>query len=288
MNLSEVANGTTSIQRMEEYIECDDFEAEFETPEAKSSWPRTGQIQVKNVNVRYRKDLPLVLKNISCDIRSGERVGIVGRTGCGKSTFLLTLNRILEMDKGVIDKNEILIDGQNVQKIGLHHLRKNITTIPQDPWLMEGTVKMQVDPFGKHSDQEIINVVNLVGLNESIPTPILNYQVEASGKNLSLGQRQLISLCRAILSNPKILLMDEATSNIDQKTDQKIQQILKNQFKYTTIITIAHRLDTVMDYDKIIVLEKGSVAEKGTVQELLSLKKGIFKGMVEESNNKSK
>ena len=274
---------------MQEYIEFSDFEAEFYTPTVEETWPETGQISLQNVNVRYRENLPLVLKNVSFEIGKNSRVGIVGRTGSGKSTMLLTLTRILEMEaceaqKGGKPKNQILIDGKNIRDMGLFHLRSNITTIPQDPWLLEGSLSLQIDPFEKYSEDEILKVVNLVGLNESIPEPILKYHVSPSGKNLSLGQRQLISLCRAILSNPKILLMDEATSNIDQKTDHKIQQILKEQFKHTTIITIAHRLDTVMDYDQIVVLDNGSVVEQGTVQELLNREEGVFKGMVKEQN----
>ena len=283
----------SSIQRIKQYVDFDDFEADFETPEPRKNWPDNGEISIKNVSVRYRQNLPLVLDNVSFNIQAKENIGIVGRTGSGKSTFLLALTRILELCENNQKQGDSLpsmgaieIDGINIAKVGLHHLRNQITAIPQDPWLVEGTLKFTVDPLNKYSDEDVSRVVKLVGLDETIPGNILEHQVESSGSNLSLGQRQLLALARAILSSPKILLLDEATSNIDKKTDLKIQSIIRNQFKNTTVITIAHRLDTVMDYDKIVVLENGKLVEMGAVDELMNRKNSVFRGMVDEQKEK--
>jgi ABC-type multidrug transport system fused ATPase/permease subunit len=147
-------------------------------------------------------------------------------------------------------------------------------------------LRFTIDPFKAYKDEEILRVLKLVGLDETIEGDILKHEIATSGSNLSLGQRQLLSLSRAILSSPRILLLDEATSNIDKKTDQKIQNILKNEFENTTVITIAHRLETVMDYDKIVVLEAGKLVEIGSVQELMDKENGMFRGMVEEQREK--
>ena len=291
-NINALTQSMNAIQRIEDQVDFDEFEANFDAPQPQKDWPNTGKISIKNISIRYRKNLPLVLDNISFEIVPNENIGIVGRTGSGKSTFLLAVTRLLELaenencDSQVPKLGTIEIDGVDISKIGLHHLRKIITTIPQDPLLFEGKLKFSIDPLGLHSEEEIVRAVKLVGLDETIQGNILEHEIESSGKNLSLGQRQLLAFARAILSSPKILLLDEATSNIDKKTDLKIQNIIRNEFKNSTVITIAHRLDTVMDYDKIIVLDNGKLAEMGSVKELIERKNSIFSGMVQEQREK--
>lgn len=187
--MSEVVKGMSSIQRVKEYIDFNDFEADFAIPEPVKAWPATGEIEIKDVSVRYREKLPLVLNKLSFNINNKENVGIIGRTGSGKSTFLLTLTRILELaeNENSTTKGSIKIDGQDISKIGLHHLRNHITAIPQDPWLVEGSLRFSIDPFEKYSDEEIIRVIKLVGLDETISGDILQHEIATSGSNLSLG-----------------------------------------------------------------------------------------------------
>jgi len=245
------------------------------------SWPSEGTINVKDVAVRYRPSLPLALHGASFSVPSGSRVGVVGRTGSGKSTIVQTLFRLLETECG-----EIKIDGVNISKIGLHRLRTSISVIPQHPTLFSGsTVRENLDVFGLHSEEAIHEVLRSAHLTEVIselPKGIDSI-VSEGGSNFSVGQRQLLCLARAILSKNKILILDEATASVDRRTDQMLQESLQESFGDATIIAVAHRLDTVIDHDYILVLGQGKVLEFGTPSDLLRTTGGAFFTMVEDT-----
>ena len=234
------------------------------------NFPQSGKIEFRNFSVRYRPDTKIVLKNITFSIKSGEKIGVVGRTGSGKSTLCLCLFRILEPTKG-----KIFIDDVDITKIGLSLLREIITVIPQDPTLIEGTLRENLDPMGIFSDEDIIFHINLIGLAYLIAEKGLNFKVKEDGKNLSSGEKQLICMVRAMLRKSKIVLMDEATSSVDYNTEKLIQKALLNNLKGSTIITIAHRIKTIINYDRILVLDKGELIEEGTPHSLIE-KKGVF------------
>ncbi|KAL8926765.1 MAG: hypothetical protein Q9172_001641 [Xanthocarpia lactea] len=305
-----------AVERLKEYMDVEQ-EAAAIKPEARppGDWPSHGAIEFINYSTRYRPDLDPVLKNVSFKVQPGERVGIVGRTGAGKSSLALALFRGLEAEEG-----KIVIDGVDIGLIGLQDLRESITVVPQDPTLFTGTIRSNLDPFGLFTDDEIFSTlrrVQLVGANTqtrrsrmaSETTEAVNgttdhnltltktftnsrentnifesltSAVTESGSNLSQGQRQLLCLARALLKAPKVLLMDEATASIDYATDSKIQDTLR-EVKDSTIITIAHRLQTIIDYDKVLVLDKGKVVEYDAPWELITQEDGIFQGMCEMS-----
>ena len=220
--------------------------------------------------MKYRPDTKIVLKNLTFTINSGEKIGIVGRTGSGKSTLCLCLFRILEPTLG-----QIFIDDIDITKIGLSLLREIITVIPQDPTLIEGTLRENLDPAGNFSDDDMIFNINIIGLAYLISDDGLDFQIKEDGKNLSSGEKQLICMVRAILRKSKIILMDEATSSVDYNTEKLIQKTLLNNLKGSTIITIAHRIKTIINYDRILVFDKGEVIEEGSPNSLIE-KKGVF------------
>lgn len=317
-----------SVERVKEYLEIDQ-EARAVIPETRppGNWPSQGAIHFINYSTRYRLDLEPVLKNVTFVVRPGEKVGIVGRTGAGKSSLALALFRGLEAEEG-----KILIDDIDIGLIGLQDLREAITMVPQDPTLFTGTIRSNLDPFGLFTDEEIFNTLRRVQLigsalsvtssnsgvheiealvtfpkstpsefdesdaglnlakkttdtqeNVNIFTNLLS-PVAESGSNLSQGQRQLLCLARALLKSPRVLLMDEATASIDYATDGKIQETLR-EVKESTIITIAHRLQTIIDYDKVLVLDKGEVVEYDSPSTLISREGGAFRGMCEMSGH---
>jgi ABC-type multidrug transport system fused ATPase/permease subunit len=308
-----------SVERIKEYLDVEqEAEPVIEKTRPAANWPSEGSVEFINYTTRYRPDLEPVLRNVSFKINPLEKVGIVGRTGAGKSSLALALFRGLEAEEG-----QILIDDVDIGRIGLQDLRESITIVPQDPTLFTGTIRSNLDPFSLFTDEDIFTAlrrVQLVGpatsltnpstpLTTSRPTtpgqadgtssptgtssPITNKNVflnlsspvTESGNNLSQGQRQLLCLARAMLKNPKVLMMDEATASIDYNTDSKIQETIR-ELK-STIVTIAHRLQTIVDYDKVLVLDKGCVVEYGHPYELLKKdgKDAIFKGMCEMSGD---
>ena len=205
-------------------------------------------------------------------MNGNEKVGVVGRTGSGKSTICLCLFRILEPLTGTI-----YIDDEDITTIGLDLLRKNITIIPQDPCLMEGTLKYNIDPFNKFQEEEIISILKKIGFEYTeSDDKILDRKIEQSGTNLSVGEKQLICICRAILRKSKIVVMDEATANIDMTTEEKIQNAIQYVLENSTVITVAHRIKTIINYDKILVLNSGEIAEFDTPKNLLNNEKSMF------------
>ncbi|EIN07961.1 P-loop containing nucleoside triphosphate hydrolase protein [Punctularia strigosozonata HHB-11173 SS5] len=249
-------------------------------------WPASGALHAEKLSARYAVDSPEVLREVTFDIKSGERVGVVGRTGAGKSTITLALLR------GILTGGQVLYDGIDIHNINLDALRANITLIPQHPDLLSGSLRDNLDPFGEHDDATLNDALRSAGLfrlqKEGDPAAItLDSEVESGGSNFSHGQRQIIALARAYVRKSKLMIMDEATAAIDYETDAAIQESIRtNLGSDITIITIAHRLQTIMDSDKIMVLDSGRLVEFGTPKELLSQKKGLFFELVERSHDK--
>nr|XP_020037160.1 multidrug resistance-associated protein 1 isoform X1 [Castor canadensis] len=277
---SEMETNIVAVERLKEYSEIEK-EAPWQIQETAppSNWPQVGRVEFRDYGLRYREDLDLVLKHISITIDGGEKVGIVGRTGAGKSSLTLGLFRINESAEG-----EIIIDGVNIAKIGLHNLRFKITIIPQDPVLFSGSLRMNLDPFSQYSDEEVwtaLELAHLKGFVSALPDK-LNHECAEGGENLSVGQRQLVCLARALLRKTKILVLDEATAAVDLETDNLIQSTIRTQFEDCTVLTIAHRLNTIMDYMRVIVLDKGEIRECGPPSDLLQ-QRGIFYSMAKDA-----
>ncbi|KJZ73976.1 hypothetical protein HIM_06644 [Hirsutella minnesotensis 3608] len=299
-----------SMERVKEYLDLEQEAApineDFRPP---PSWPEKGNVEFVNYSTRYREQLDPVLRDISLKIQAKEKVGIVGRTGAGKSSLALAIFRALEAESG-----RVVIDGIDISQIGLRDLREKITIVPQDPTLFMGTIRTNLDPFDQYTDEEVFNAlrrVQLIGPEEqgraAVSVPAIHVSSESSaverpaspsatnknvfldlsspvsesGSNLSQGQRQLLCLARAMLKRPTVLVMDEATASIDYSTDSKIQETIRELTG--TVITIAHRLQTIVDYDKVLVLDRGVVVEYGHPWELISKEDGSFRSMCDMS-----
>lgn len=277
---SDVETNIVSVERCFEYTKLETEAAAKSDFELDKDWPSKGVVKFKNYSTTYREDLSPVLNDLTFEIQSNEKVGIVGRTGAGKSTLTLAMFRILEPSQGTIE-----IDGIDIKTLGLDDLRSNLTIIPQDPFLYSDTLRMNLDPFSKYTDDEIWRALDLASLRDFVQSEAegLNKLITEGGKNLSVGQRQLICLARALLRGTKVLILDEATASIDFETDELIQKTIRSAFAENTIITIAHRLNTIIDYDKVIVLENGKLKEFDSPTALLSNKDSIFYSMAKES-----
>ena len=282
---AEVVNQMVSVERVLAFGKLEPeapLEQDDDVALLKRGWPKHGNIDVEGLTVRYRPSLPPALKNVSFRIPEGSRVGVVGRTGSGKSTLTQALFRLLEAEEG-----RIIIDGVDVSKLGLHALRTNISVIPQVPTLFSGcTVRENLDLFGLHSDEAIRNVLDdchLTLVMNELPNGWDSIVAEG-GSNFSVGQRQLLCLARAILSHSRILILDEATASVDRRTDKLLQDTLSASFSDGTIIAVAHRLDTVIDNDLILVLGGGKVLEFGSPAELIRAG-GPFSSMVNDTGD---
>uniref|UniRef100_A0A1B0DM26 ABC-type glutathione-S-conjugate transporter n=1 Tax=Phlebotomus papatasi TaxID=29031 RepID=A0A1B0DM26_PHLPP len=279
---SDVETNIVAVERIKEYAETKQ-EAPWELPNATvpTNWPEVGTVEFKNFQVRYREGLELVLRGIDFVVDGGQKVGIVGRTGAGKSSLTLSLFRIIESAGG-----SILIDGQDISKLGLHTLRSRLTIIPQDPVLFSGSLRMNLDPFNSHSDDDVWRALEHAHLRAFVKglTAGLNHEVSEGGENLSVGQRQLVCLARALLRKTKVLILDEATAAVDLETDDLIQRTIRTEFKDCTVLTIAHRLNTILDSDRVIVLDRGQILEFSSPSELLQDKKSAFYSMAKDAN----
>ena len=308
--LAEVENNMNSTERVHYYGTELEQEAPLSLPNESITpeWPAHGEIEFRDVAMRYRPGLPLVLKDFSLHVRGGERIGVVGRTGAGKSSIMSTLFRLVELSGG-----QISVDGVDIAKVGLADLRGRMAIIPQDPTLFKGTVRSNLDPFGKHGDHELWNALrasDLVGERDeqrqlpeadekdqppspsssSPPTPTrttaptdkisLDTPTTEEGLNFSLGQRQLMALARALVRHARIIICDEATSSVDMATDERIQRSMRSGFAGSTVLCIAHRLRTVLGYDRVVVMDRGGIVEVGTPWELWC-GDGVFRGMCE-------
>ncbi|CAF4226614.1 unnamed protein product, partial [Adineta steineri] len=279
---SEIEANITSVERINEYAELTP-EAPWEIPDRKppSYWPANGNIQIMDLSTRYRNNLQLVLKNLTIDIQSGEKIGIIGRTGSGKSSLCLTLFRIIEPTNGTI-----MIDNVDIRLIGVHDLRSKLTIIPQDAVIFAGTVRFNVDPFGHYSDTEIWHALELTHMKQRIAKMDdgLLHLLAEGGQNMSAGERQLLCLARALLRKSKIFILDEATAAIDMETDRLIQLTIRSAFKDATVLTIAHRLHTILDSNRILVLSNGCVEEFDEPMRLAANPNSAFAKLLENAN----
>jgi ATP-binding cassette subfamily C (CFTR/MRP) protein 1 len=285
-SFTETEAAMNSVERMLYYCEHVEQEAAYEIPEAipPSDWPQTGNITFKDVFLRYRQDLDFVLKGISAEIYGSEKIGIVGRTGAGKSSLMAALFRLIELDKGYIT-----IDGIDISKIGLYHLRSNLSIIPQDPVLFSGTIRFNLDPFDKYTDQEVWQALERAHMKKTVQSlPLqLSEKVVEYGENFSVGQRQLFCLARAILRQTKVLVLDEATASVDLETDALIQHTVRSEFADRTVLTIAHRLNTIIDSDRIMVLDQGELVEFDSPKKLLSDENSKFSGLCKQTGKQN-
>lgn len=320
-SLRQYANIELNMNATERVIEYSNIELENQGgADAPAAWPTEGRLEVHDLVVGYAPELPPILKGLSFTVEKNQRVGVVGRTGAGKSSLTLALFRFLEAREG-----QILIDGLDVSKLKLHDLRSRLAIIPQDPVLFSGTVRTNLDPFDEYSDSELYDALTRVhlisasldddetltsqtatprqpgGTGANTPgtaTPSqtnanvftsLEAPISEGGLNISQGQRQLLCLARAIVARPKLMVLDEATSAVDMETDALIQQSIRTEFgrNATTLLVIAHRLSTIADFDRILVMDAGKAVEFGAPRELMGIEDGVFKNLVDNSGEKA-
>ncbi|CAL0317439.1 unnamed protein product [Lupinus luteus] len=284
-NLCNLENKIISVERILQYTS---IPAEpplvVEETRPDPSWPSYGEVEIHDLQVRYAPHLPLVLRGLTCTFLGGLKTGIVGRTGSGKSTLIQTLFRIVEPTAGVV-----MIDGINISSIGLHDLRSRLSIIPQDPTMFEGTVRSNLDPLEEYSDEQIWEALDKCQLGEEVRKKEgkLDSAVSENGENWSMGQRQLVCLGRVLLKKSKVLVLDEATASVDTATDNLIQQTLKNHFSNSTVITIAHRITSVLDSDMVLLLSQGLIEEYDSPETLLEDKASSFAQLVAEYTMRS-
>lgn len=285
--LAEVENAMNSTERLHYYGTELEEEPPLRLTSVPPSWPQNGGIVFSEVQMRYREGLPLVLHGLNLTVAGGERIGVVGRTGAGKSSIMSVLFRLVELTGG-----RISIDGIDISTVGVKDLRTRLAIIPQDPTLFRGTIRSNLDPFNEHSDLELWSALrqsDLVDSNSTLEDGSkirgridLDSVVEEEGLNFSLGQRQLMALARALVRGSQIIVCDEATSSVDAETDKKIQKTMALAFKGKTVLCIAHRLKTIIGYDRICVMDQGRIIE---LDKPLSLWEdgGVFRGMCDRS-----
>ena len=286
-----------SMNSTERILEYSEMVTEDNTgADVPASWPSEGVIEIENLVTGYSADQP-VLKGLSFKVERNQRIGVVGRTGAGKSTLTLALFRFLNASAG-----RISIDGTDISTIKLSDLRSRLAIVPQDPVLFSGTIRSNLDPFNEHTDKDLLNALSQVHINQSVNLATstqqtnevnknrifgsLSFPISEGGHNLSQGQRQLLCLAHAILSRQKIMVMDEAASSVDKATDMLIQRSIHEGFQNRTMIVIAHRLSTVADFDKILVLGEGRVVEFDEPKVLME-RKGAYWKMVQQSGERA-
>ncbi|KAE8781261.1 ABC transporter C family member 10 [Hordeum vulgare] len=274
------ANQIISVERVNQYMDIKSEAAEvIEENRPAPDWPQIGSVELRDLKIRYRKDAPLVLHGISCKFEGGDKIGIVGRTGSGKTTLIGALFRLVEPAGG-----KIFIDSLDITTIGLHDLRSCLGIIPQDPTLFQGTVRYNLDPLGQFSDQQIWEVLDKCQLLEAVQEKEhgLDSPVAEDGSNWSMGQRQLFCLGRALLRRCRILVLDEATASIDNGTDVLLQKTIRTEFTHCTVITVAHRIPTVMDCDMVLAMSDGKVVEYDKPTNLMETEGSFFRELVKE------
>ena len=282
-NLVDVEGYMVSVERMRHYSTCEMEKINFSI-EPKLSWPEDGQITFKNVSMRYRDGLPLVLSGLNLCIGKGEKVGICGRTGAGKSSVMVSLLRLVELSGGCIE-----IDGIDISQVTMSRLRLGCAIIPQDPVLFSGTLRFNIDPFAEYTDEQVWQALREVQMIDRIQSNPLHLQaiVSENGSNFSVGEAQLICIARALLRRSTVVLLDEATASCDGRTDELIQTVMRTAFKDATVLTIAHRLETIIFYDRIAVVENGQISECASPKDLLSDPSSTFTALVNEMGEES-
>ena len=262
---SEVENYMTSVERVITYAHIEQepgYQCHHQPPE---SWPEHGRLQVKNLGLVYYNGGPEILKDVSFAADAAEKIGIAGRTGAGKSSLVSALFRMPQ------PTGHVSIDGVDIGDINIQNSRRAISVITQNPILFTGSLRMNLDPFEEYEDKELwdaLEEASLKAMVKKLPQQ-LSEEVKECGANFSVGERQLLCLARALLKRDKIIVMDEATANVDYRTDQLIQETIRTKFKHCTVMTIAHRLNTIIDYDRVLVLENGQVVEYDKPENLL-------------------
>ncbi|XP_032233715.2 ATP-binding cassette sub-family C member 4 [Nematostella vectensis] len=277
---SEVENEMTSVERVISYTRLPSEPGYSRQTLPCEDWPERGAVTFRDMSLVYREGTPSALDDITLEITAKQRVGIAGRTGAGKSSLLAALFRLPEPG------GEVLIDGVDLGTIDIQAARRAMAVITQDPVLFGGTLRRNLDPFDKFTDQEIwaaLESVQLLNTVRALPDQLM-YQLGESGSTFSVGERQLLCLARALLQRCKVLVLDEATANVDYRTDRQVQQLIRSRFTGCTVLTIAHRLNTIMDYDKVIVLDKGHVVEYDTPEMLAGKQDGVFAGLLKNSH----
>ncbi|GMN63549.1 hypothetical protein TIFTF001_032621 [Ficus carica] len=278
--LCNMENKIISVERILQYTSIQsEPPLVIESNRPDSSWPSVGEVEIRDLQVRYAPHLPLVLRGLTCTFPGGMKTGIVGRTGSGKSTLIQALFRIVEPTAG-----RITIDGIDISVIGLHDLRARLSIIPQDPTMFEGTVRSNLDPLEEYTDEQIWEALDKCQLGDEVrkKEEKLNSTVAENGENWSMGQRQLVCLGRVLLKKSKVLVLDEATASVDTATDNLIQKTLRNHFSHCTVITIAHRITSVLDSDMVLLLSQGCVEEHNSPARLLENKSSSFARLVTE------
>ena len=291
-NYANLEMDMNATERISEYSKLDIEDQSGADPPA--AWPTQGRLEVSNLVAGYAPELSPVLKGLTFTVEKGQRVGVVGRTGAGKSSLTLALFRILNVREGSVS-----VDGIDLSSIKLKHVRSRLAIIPQDPVLFSGDVRSNLDPFHQYPDSDLHDALERVHLTNSSGTATpgaptntspfrsLSSKISEGGLNLSQGQRQLLCLARAIISRPKLLVLDEATSAVDMATDALIQRSIREQFTDSTLLVIAHRLSTIADFDKILVMSEGRAVEYGAPKDLLKKEGGgVFKELVDSSGEK--
>ncbi|KAL7217172.1 hypothetical protein ACSBR1_028977 [Camellia fascicularis] len=284
-NLCNLENKIISVERIFQYTSIQsEPPLVIEENRPDSQWPSHGDVHIKDLQVRYAPHMPLVLRGLTCTFPGGMKTGIVGRTGSGKSTLIQTLFRIVEPAAG-----QILIDGIVISSIGLHDLRSRLSIIPQDPTMFEGTVRSNLDPLEEHTDEQIWEALDKCQLGDEVRKKEgkLDSAVTENGENWSMGQRQLVCLGRVLLKKSKVLVLDEATASVDTATDNLIQQTLKQHFTNCTVLTIAHRITSVVDSDMVLLLDHGLIKEFDSPTKLLENKSSSFAKLVAEYSTRS-
>ncbi|KAH1098146.1 hypothetical protein J1N35_015067 [Gossypium stocksii] len=285
-NLCNVENKMISVERVLQFSNIpSEAPLVIEDCRPKPDWPTKGTIELENLQVQYKPTLPVVLKGITCTFPGEKKIGVVGRTGSGKSTLIQALFRVVEPSGG-----RIIIDGVDISTIGLQDLRSRLGIIPQDPTLFQGTIRTNLDPLQQHTDQEIWEVLNKCHLVDIVRRDqrLLDAPVAEDGENWSVGQRQLVCLARVLLKKRRILVLDEATASIDTATDNVIQETIRKETCRCTVITVAHRIPTVIDNDLVLVLDKGMIVEYDKPKILLEDKSSWFSKLVAEFLRSSK
>ena len=278
--VSEVENFMTSAERVMTYTNLDPEPGYNVTAEPHEPWPSEGTLHVKDLSLFYINGGPQVLKNISISIKAKEKVGVAGRTGAGKSSMVAALFRMPD------HQGKVYIDGIDIGALNLQAARRAMAVITQDPVLFGGSLRKNLDPFSRFTDVDLwaaLEEVQLKTLVEKLPGQ-LQFQLKETGSNFSVGERQLVCLARALLQKTKIIIMDEATANVDFKTDRLIQEVIRDKFQDRTVLTIAHRLNTIIDYDKVLVLDGGRVVEFDKPETLLANENGFFTRLVRADN----